>query len=495
MKSFNDKSLRDKTRVLPVFLLLGALLAFGGCSLDDPDDPTALVNDPTTEDAGARYVSVGNSLTAGFMDGGLAQPGQAYSYPRLIANALGLSNTQFTQPWIALPGIGSSTATPGNVAGVLYFNGASIAVLDETPLGDVQSTLLLAATQPTQYHNLGVPGATLADGLNAYSAATSASGANSFFDFINRASFFGNESLTASVQGTDVTYQSASQVYQAIAKGGALATFWLGNNDVLGPATSGEPAAGFGNPGSAGALTFQARYTATLSVLAGGLRQRNNGLTPTIIVANIPSVASTPYFVPKAVFDAYVVSQIDVPWPGGYEESNVQYVRFPALSWVAAQAAANDFDPIPAAYTLDAGETTDVATATAVFNGVIAAVAAAVDGAGVANVGVMDANALLAGRSTAEKTHFVFLLGQGLTVAQAAATTLFSLDGIHPNPHGYGVVANAFIQKINELDGTSLDEVDPAALPWDPTYGQTVGKAAGWGLDPAAAEAMDAIFR
>lgn len=496
MRNFNDKM-----TALPGLLLLGALLAFGGCSLEAPDDPSDDINAPGTEDAGARYVSVGNSLTAGFMDGGLVMSGQMYSYPNLIAGQLGLTSAQFTQPYIASPGIGSSAATPGNVAGVLFFNGSSIAVLDETPLADVQSTLLLAARQPTQYHNLGVPGATIADGLNAYSAATSQAGNNSFFDFINRASFFGNETLTADLGGGNmVDYESASSVYQAIAKGGALATFWLGNNDILGPATSGEPVAGFGNPGSVGAQTFQARYTATLSVLAGGLRQRNNGLKPRIIVANIPSVSSTPYFIPRAAFELAVGG----PWPGGYAESNPTYVLFPALSWATP---ANAGSPVPAALTLDAGETTDVMTATTVFNTVIQGVVAGINAAGVADVGLVDANALLAGRTAAEKTHFLFLfkgaIGEGASfddaLAYAATTTLFSLDGIHPNPHGYGVVANAFIATYNAMNGegdTDLDPVDPAALPWDPTYGQAPAKAAGrLGVDPAAAAAMDAIFR
>lgn len=489
------KNFRHITKTLPTLLLVGALVALGGCSLEAPDDPTDLVNAPTTEDAGARYVSVGNSLTAGFMDGGLIQSGQMYSYPRLIANALGLNNTQFTQPWIASPGIGGLSGA--NVTGVLFFNGASIAVLGSTPAADVQSELLLAATQPTQYHNLGVPGAVLHDGMNAYSSATSASGANPFFDFINRASLFGNDPVAAGYPGpgglVPVTFQSASQFYQAVAKGGAITTLWLGNNDVLGPATSGEPAPGFGDNGSLGHQAFTADYTALLAMLAGGLAQRNNGLKPTIIVANIPSVTSTPYFVPKASFDAYVTSQIGQVWPGGFEEAGVLYVRFPALSWIAAN---NPATPIPDEYTLDAGEYTSVATATGVFNATIAAIAASVNASGTANVGLVDANALLATGTTAnQRTHFLFLRGAGMTVAQAAATTIFSLDGIHPNSHGYGILANAFIDKINEIDGTDLDYVDPAALPWDPTYGQS-GKATGsLGLDPAAAEAMDAIFR
>lgn len=92
--------------------------------------------------------------------------------------------------------------------------------------------------------------------MNAYSSASSASGANPFFDFINRASLFGNDPVAAGYPGpgglVPVTFQSASQFYQAVAKGGALTTLWLGNNDVLGPATSGEPAVGFGDNGSLG---------------------------------------------------------------------------------------------------------------------------------------------------------------------------------------------------------------------------------------------------
>jgi lysophospholipase L1-like esterase len=487
---------RNAPTALPILLMVGLLLAMAGCSLEAPDDPSALNNPPGVEDAGARYVAVGNSLTAGFTDGGLIMSGQTYSYPNLIAGQLGLGSSRFTQPYIASPGIGGVSG--GNVTGVLYFNGSGLAVLGTTPLADVQSVLLLAATQPTQYHNLGVPGAVLHDGMNAYSSTTATSyvlyqSPNPFFDFINRPTLFANKAVASGYPTpgglVPVTFQSTSQFYQAVAKGGALTTLWLGNNDVLGPATSGEPTAGFG---PAGAATFQADYTALLAMLAGGLEQRNNGLKPTIVVANLPSVASTPYFIPRDQFEA----AIGGGWPGGYEEGrdNVVYVRFPTLTWVQSHATDT---AIPDEYTLDTGETADVNAATTTYNQIIAGVAANVHASGVARVGVMDANALLAGRSQAEKTHFLFLLGAGMTVEQAAATTLFSLDGIHPNSHGQGVMANAFIDVINGLDGTDLAHVDPAALPWDPTYGQSPATKSGalFGLDAQAAEAMDAIFR
>jgi len=486
------KNLMKIAVVMPVLLAL--LLA--GCSLDDPSDPTGDVNGPTVDDAGARYVAIGNSLTAGFMDGGLIQAGQINSYPRLIANQLGLDNEEFTQPWIAAPGIGSSTpSAPTMAAGVLYFDGADISVLGETPLDNIQS-ILLDATQPTAYHNLGVPGALLADGLDAYDAASSVAGNNSFFEFINRSTdLFGNTTLSATLPdgagGTiTVPYESGSMTYKAIAKGGALATMWLGNNDVLGPATGGNPAPGFG---LAAATAFQAKYTATLSILAGGLAQRN-GFPATIVVANIPDITSIPYFIPLANFNV----AIGGGWPAGFEEADVQFVRFPTLSVITTLNPLED--QIESKYTITSAEATDIATVVATFNQIIAGVATAVNASGEAKVGLMNANAILAGLPAAQGTHFSFLLGAGMDVETAAATTYFSLDGIHPNNVGYGLVANSFIDVINDLDGTSIPEVELTTLAWDPTYGVTsarglIAESGLLSITPEAAAGMSAIFR
>jgi len=104
-----------------------------------------------------------------------------------------------------------------------------------------------------------------------------------------------------------------------------------------------------------------------------------------------------------------------------------------------------------------------------------------VDDSGYANVGLVDANALMteihSGAHAAgplAATHFMFLFDQDnpltpdvddpMTMEQAAAATLFSLDGVHTNSRGYGVVANAFIEKINELQGTTIPLLDWSAL-------------------------------
>jgi lysophospholipase L1-like esterase len=38
---------------------------------------------------------------------------------------------------------------------------------------------------------------------------------------------------------------------------------------------------------------------------------------------------------------------------------------------------------------------------------------------------------------------------------------LFSLDGVHPSPHGYAVIANELLRLINAQYGSSLSPVDP----------------------------------
>ncbi|MCP4293013.1 MAG: hypothetical protein GY780_14400, partial [bacterium] len=437
------KKLLTTIAIVPVLLAL--LLA--GCTVSDPDHPDGL-----TSLNGHKYMSLGNSLTAGYMDSGLIMNGQMASYPRLIAGQMGLDTTvgtgEFSQPWIASPGIGSSEPTPGSAAGVLYFDGSGISVLGETPLVDIQS-ILLAATDPTPYNNLGVPGALLWDVMNAYSAATSfgpahgggAETANPFFDFINRASFFGN--LTGNPATEDPTEQP-SMFRAAIAKGAGLATLWIGNNDVLGGATSGNPV--IGAPGAGNitpAADFGVQYNILLQSLAGGLIQRN-GLPSTIVVANIPYISDIPYFFPVAVFEGFM----NGAWTEGYAESNVELVTLKALSY----APAHMDDPLPSEYTLTTSEIATVTSIVDAYNTIITDAVATINGLYPGTCGIYDANDAMANLPTANKTHFLFVLPQvGGDVTTAAATTYFSLDGVQPNQKGYGMIAKGFLDAINTV--------------------------------------------
>ena len=326
----------------------------------------------------------------------------------------------------------------------------------------------MAIALPTPYNNLGVPGATLHDVMNTYDS----SGGNPMFDIINRAGFFGNVEIPAA--GIAPAYQSASMFRQAVAQGPTLCTLWIGNNDVLGAALSGDPDI----HAPTDLTTFTTEYQTLVTTLAGGLLTRN-GFPSTIILANIPSITSIPYFIPKATFEAALPEALGGSWPWGYEEADTELVLLSALNWVADPA--HQGSPIPTDETLDTAEIAIVETAVTNFNAVIAgmvdAFATQPTLMPLATVALFDANDLLANVTTTygplAATHFLFALqatsGDPVAAAQA---TLFSLDGIHPNNVGYGVVANGFLTRINEVVETDVPLVDLSTLSWDPNYGQ-----------------------
>jgi len=112
--------------------------------------------------------------------------------------------------------------------------------------------------------------------------------------------------------------------------------------------------------------------------------------------------------------------------------------------------------------------------------------------------GLVDANELMAELPEAQKTHFLFAMQDPANEGDyqlAAASTYFSLDGIHPNQKGYGMIANAFLAEINVLRGTSYSDVNLDDLIWDPLYGQDISdKSQADGLyriSPKAARALE----
>ena len=81
--------MRNLTKIIALGLLLTGGLALGtGCSVDPPSAP----NIPFTEDqirVDRPVVSIGNSLSAGFMHSGLAITGQLNAFPNHLARMAG----------------------------------------------------------------------------------------------------------------------------------------------------------------------------------------------------------------------------------------------------------------------------------------------------------------------------------------------------------------------------------------------------------------------
>ncbi len=489
---------------ITMFALLLALL-LAGCSLEAPSDPTGQVNDPGPGDASTPYVAIGNSLTAGFMDSGLMLAGQANSYPMIVATQMGLNKDTFTQPWIDSPGIGTTTVEADSVSGVLHYNGTTVLPLAKTHAGAV-SGLLKAVAQPTQYHNLGVPGAFSHDLLNAYSAATSHaapppfSKPNSFFEFINRAGplvgLFKNMEVPANPPAPG--YQSGSQFYQVIAKGPALVTAWIGGNDYLFGATSGDPQ-GPANALITPAEEFAANYGAFLGSLLGGLVNRNGFPTP-VIGATLPHVRNIAFFLDRATFEA-VFGALNLT----YAEADPEYILF--TDFIGSDLPTTPGGELPANYTLSTAEVTYLDTQViGAYNAAIEQTFEQLLGTGdvpLAMLPIVDFNAamdaLRAANADAAR-HFLLLrimyADLEESVAETAARTYFSLDGVHPNNKGYAFTANAFLAKINEVTGSSWAEVPVDAFVWDPTYG-TGGKTTGGipKISPEVAQAMKMSFR
>lgn len=108
--------------------------------------------------------------------------------------------------------------------------------------------------------------------------------------------------------------------------------------------------------------------------------------------------------------------------------------------------------PLEDQWVLTPDEQTTASTAVAAYNQAIAALAAQYD------IALVDANAFFT-----EFNASGFPLADGTTVTSAFATGGgFSLDGVHPSPRGYAILANLFVEAINAKYGSNLPGVNPA---------------------------------
>ncbi|PWN68490.1 G-D-S-L family lipolytic protein [Chryseobacterium phosphatilyticum] len=222
----------------------------------------------------SRYVSLGNSLTSGFRDNALYIDGQNESYPSMIAAQMRLAGGgDFKQPLMNdnLGGIPSANISNKKV---LVVAGGALAPVDAPGVG---TTTLANIYNAGPYQNMGVPGAKVAHllapnygdpaGLNP-----AAPTANPYF--VRFAS-----SKTTSV------------VADALAQNPTFVSLWIGNNDVLGYATTGGDGT---NPITPVDGPIGVGFTSTYNALVGSLFP--SGTTRKGIVANIPDVTSIPFF-------------------------------------------------------------------------------------------------------------------------------------------------------------------------------------------------------
>ncbi|WP_282112181.1 SGNH/GDSL hydrolase family protein [Maribacter stanieri] len=263
-----------------LYISLG-LLAFTACN--DPEDvdldPEVISEELPALTAGSadfsNYVSLGNSLTAGFTDGALFQASQTLSMPNLLSQKFSLAGGgSFTQP-LTSDNIGGLALAGTRIQSPrLVFGGAGPVPLEDL-IGDVTVTTDIALNNPTgPFNNLGVPGAKsfhlLAPGYGNI-ANVQLGLANPYF-----------------VRMTGST-PDVSVLQMAVAQAPSFFSLWIGNNDVLGYATTGGDGTNPITPVSgAPGVGFDGSYGALIATLTAGGAQG--------VVANIPNVTDVPHF-------------------------------------------------------------------------------------------------------------------------------------------------------------------------------------------------------
>lgn len=418
---------------LHIFLVTG-LLSFGACKTS--------INTPAPSRGTAdftRYISVGNSLTAGYADNGLYLEGQQNSYPSIIAAQMQkVGGGTFTQPLF-----GTDQA---NGSGYLKLT----ALTNGVPTTEMQpatgkrgeatvpgfGTVILYTKYKGDINNYGVPGIKLQQ--------------ITFGQLGNLNGYFERMLPTDFPTNVNSTYLDF-----VTAKPYTFFTDWLGNNDALLYATSG---------GAGDVLTDKAQfsqlYNLSITKLTSGGQKG--------AVATIPDVTSVPYFntvtvgaILAAVQKANPAAQalyVNALASDGTHKARVAtaadliVLTFPTSLIGQPVAAAGGLPygltpltPIDDKYVLDQGE---VALTQDYVNSYNATIKAAASAKGLA---IFDAYTFL----NNIKAHGLVVDGVNLSSAYISGG-IFSLDGVHLTPRGYAVVANEFIKAINKQYNASV---------------------------------------
>ena len=396
-----------------------------------------------------RYVAIGNSLTSGYADGALSLYGQQNSFTKMLADQFKLvGGGDFKIPYMNPGGGSDGSSNPRRILGFVLPCNSNIPSLSPV-LDPAGYTDLNNVKDGGPYNLVGVPGARAIDGnLGIYSL---------FNPFLNRFC------LTPGV---------SSILSEALRINATFFTLWLGNNDVLAYALGGAitPTGFF-----SASLSDTAQVRTTLTTMVDSLTK--NGAKGAI--ANVPDVTSVPYFttIPwngvvltqgkadtlNALYQANGLGSIT--WQAGangfliVDSAAPPYMRHataedlilittPGDSLKCGQWGLSPAKPLKDANVLDKNEIATINLYTAQYNASISAIASKY------NLALVDMNSYM-------KTIKSGMVYNGITLNTTFVTGgAFSLDGVHPNPRGYALIANEFLKRINATYNANIPYVD-----------------------------------
>jgi lysophospholipase L1-like esterase len=418
------------------------------------------------------YLSAGNSLTAGYSDGALYKSGQQNSYAAIIAKQLeSVGRTgEFKIPYIETEdGVGFRGAAMFTKLKMGYSvdckGVASLSPVFANPEATQQELGGFIGTPVSggPFNNVGVPGAKVTHLLAPHygdPAGLQTGTANPYF-----------------VRFASST--ATSVLADALAVNPTFFSLWIGNNDVLGYATSGGAADVItpvdGNPG----FGFAASY--------GYIIQTLKTKASAGVVANIPDITSIPFFttVPYnaiVLTDQAQVDALNAAYDALYNVG-AQELGLPEIIWslgpnpMVIADASNPLTmrqitsdelvlltipqdslkcggwgsqkPVPNQFVLTATEKAFVTDAVSAYNQIIKSVAEVND------LAFVDANDYM------KQASDTGIKVDGVTFSNAFVRgNLFSTDGVHLTPQGNALVANLFIDAINAKYSASIPKVN-----------------------------------
>lgn len=487
-----------------IYLSVLAALGFAAC---EPEFENEVTNGSySAGDADfTTYVSIGNSLTAGYMDGTVSRVGQTYSYPNILAQQFAIvGGGAFTQP---------SYADDVNNLGGFLLGGNQITstrlVIDAGDGGPEpiagMPTVEVSNLQARAYNNMGVPGAKsfhlLAAGYGNV-AGVGMGAANPYF--VRHA-----------------TNPNATVMGDAMSLNPTFFTNWIGNNDVLSFAISGGT--GVNQEGNMDPSTYGSNDITDPTLFAGVYSTITNMLTANGakgVCATIPDVTAIPYFttvpynpVPLTakqvaalntnfgvynaglqqmqtlgllsadevakrtitfhegegnavtIVDESLTDLTGLGLPSYRQATANDLIVLPAMSFIGTTVGGNEnfvngvSVPLSDQWVLIPSEISMISEATLSFNTSIKNIAQS------KGLAVVDMNAVMNQLVSGLRVEDGTIYTANYFSLQTLGTVVFSLDGIHPNARGYALVANEIIKVINSHYNAKLPLVNAANYP------------------------------
>ncbi|MFT3794741.1 G-D-S-L family lipolytic protein [Flavobacterium sp.] len=463
--------------------LLLVSLTFAACNSDD-DETVAPVVITSGSANFANYVALGDSFAAGYSDGALFAAGQQNAYPNLLAQQFALAGGgEFTTPFMAdnYGGFASGGMQVPQFPVRLYFNADAGAPMSVPGASTTELTDHLSGP----FNNMGIPGA-----KSFHLAAPGYATLNPYF-------------------GRFASSASATVIADAMAQDATFFSLWIGGNDVLSYAMSGGTGVyqeGNIDPSTYGPndITDPGVFAATYSGLVNGLT--SNGAKG--VVANLPYINALPFFTtvphnplpldattvglllgPAAygpynagldqaqsfglisvaerdrrkisftagpgnrvvIEDSYLTNLSGLGLPSYRQATDEDLIVLPARTFIGTMVGGNPMlvngvsVPLADNWVLSKEEIAEVKEATDAYNTTIQSVATA------KGLAFVDTKAIM------EQLMTEGIVKDGYTLNSDYVTGgAFSLDGIHPSPRGYALIANLFAEAINAKYGSNL---------------------------------------